>query len=214
MELASEFTSWLIAVLSTETAQKVYFSAGLGAASLVSLYTGIRRLIYLQNIDPAETFRIRRRGPSTTRKQTIDRHKAENRANLAKRLQTLIVEVAIVVCLGIVVPTAAFVALIVYSGWLFGTEAVLLNAYGDGIPVPPWPELTIFVLDQLFRGGLNDLAEVFRIGFSPLTNNPTNYPFSLAVFAYRLACDIFVLALVFFSVRAWWAWRSATERLG
>jgi len=78
---------------------------------------------------------------------------------------------------------------------------------------PDGGQLALFGLDLLAKGGLNDFFEVFDLRVGQIGHSPDNYLFSSYVLVFRLVADLFVISLLVYAVRTFWAWRQVTAEL-
>jgi hypothetical protein len=111
----------------------------------------------------------------------------------------------------------ALVAVLSMSFWIFATLAPQLWPanpwFADG-QAPPNPlNAALFSVDQVTRGTIFDLVDVYDLKFSTLRNNPHNLWFSSAVMVYRLFVGAALVAAlaVRLGMREDWREKAARE---
>lgn len=80
--------------------------------------------------------------------------------------------------------------------WFDPSSSAFLDSAGAAVFQPAEVPLWQFVLDQVFKGSLNDVAEVFKMNWSSVTNNPTNFYYSAGVLLFRSVIGIFTATLL------------------
>ena len=64
-------------------------------------------------------------------------------------------------------------------------------------------DVLVFLVDQVFRGALADIPEVFRLGLTPVSNNPDNAVISWLIVVYRFAAGAVSGAALYMIYRVW-----------
>ena len=93
-------------------------------------------------------------------------------------------------------PLAVLVVLTVYSDWFFGTPSILIDGTAEPASISYAWQMGLFFLDQLSRGLMFDVMEVFDWRLSPITANSENTPYLSALVGFRVIVDIYVAGLV------------------
>jgi hypothetical protein len=107
---------------------------------------------------------------------------------------------AFAIC-GLLIPSIGLYAGTTYYDWFDQGASPLITKDGVGTTANQI-QLFCFVLDQLFRGALQDLFEVFNVNPIGFSNDPNNYAFSLFIFLYRLVVGTFSTAFFFITMQA------------
>ena len=156
---------------------------------------------------------IRIPGPAPTREETIEIQRVKKQEGLKRHTKQILWEVLKIGVLGIGLPLAMLVLITMKSHWFFLGSPVLIDAaVGTPIAHPDGVQLLLFFVDQLLKGSLNDLIEVFDINIANflgvnavmITNNPAIVSFSLSVFIFRMIVGVYAFALLLYLLRTLW----------
>lgn len=133
--------------------------------------------------------------------------RAREEARLRRRREAaldIVAGLALILILGVVVPTILFALGTAYYGWFDASVAPLLD-HETRAPVTQINllQLGAYVVDHLLRGGLFDLIEVFQLGTASVTNNDSAYFYSVGVFVYHLYVEGFLLFTIVTAVQAY-----------
>jgi len=181
--------SEIVQALVSETARRVYAWVGLVGGMAFGFWLARRQVDFLhhlrrEELDPEPDFR-------TDDLKTVRGYEArieKMEAARARLLEQLWIRVGIILGLGILLPGVMLGSVIHAHDWLLpGYTGPLLTAHGGE---PSFAETGIFLLDQLLRGALLDVPEVFRLGLSPVENNPSNHAVSVLIVVFRAAAGL------------------------
>ena len=201
----------LWAVASSPAALRVYVLLA-GAGLLVfALWSAWREHRFLDRLS-AVYFDKRYRGRPPVLARTRRRREREVAAFRRGRWRDVWRRVGKLLVLGIVLPTAMLAAGAQWYDWFDAERAPFIVA-ATREPVSsltPW-QMTLFLLDELMRGGFLDVLEVFDVRPYFVTHNPDNYVFSGAVLAYRTFVAIFEPTVIWFWIRALWIAREVNR---
>lgn len=96
----------------------------------------------------------------------------------------------------VVLPLAVLVVLTVYAEWFFGTPSFLIEEASATGTAGHFGEMALFFIDQLSRGLMFDVMEVFEWRLSSIETNTSNTPYLSALVAFRMIVDIYVVGLI------------------
>ncbi len=181
-----------------------------------SSYLGLVPFRRLHNETKTEslerTLRYRGRRP-TTEEGKARRRNRQRRDAKAYATKTLM-RILVIFVLGVIIPLGAVMAISVASPWLFPDGYALVDRQSlSPVIHPDGGQLVLFGLDLLAKGGLNDFFEVFDLRVGQLGHSPDNYLFSGYILVFRLVADLFVISLLVYAIRTFWAWRQVTAEL-
>lgn len=104
---------------------------------------------------------------------------------------------------GLLVPGLAIGLIAMKENWfLGGSIALTLNGLPAASQSLEETEVAIFVFDQAVRGALGDTLEVFNIGITPVSNNASNFLFSVLVLLYRAMAGLVFVTILYVFGRA------------
>lgn len=218
MDTGDSFSNWIQALAESEVylmltsyaAQRIYAVALIGTAFAVAVWLGIWPLRKLHGETKYDTLLgdIMIPGPEPTRAESIAAQKARKLKKAKSYTRRAASYIAAAGILGVVVPLSLVLIIAATGSWFFPNAAVLMDRSTDLDILSPSPsQLVMFGLDILLKGGLNDFAEVFELSVTPISHVSNNWMFAFFVLAFRLSADVFVLALVGYSIRTYWNWR-------
>jgi hypothetical protein len=102
---------------------------------------------------------------------------------------------ALALVLGAGIPSVTLALMLIHADqFMLSKDAALLSSSGD--PTLDVSAVALFVMDQAFKGGLNDFAEVFEISLSPITLASDAISLKVAIWGYRLLVN----AIAFFAL--------------
>jgi hypothetical protein len=189
--------AWAQPILTSDDAIRIYILGGALIILTISIVYANRLTVELRSIAVA-AFTYKKRGRKVTKPESIARARTELlqfRKKMWSHYGKLIT--AFLVC-GFLIPSIGLYLGSIYYGWLDPTNKPFVSMHGNSaIDAPQQGQLLVFVLDQLMRGALMDFMEVFRYDVSAISNNPSNYPFSVAIFLFRTFVGTFATALCF-----------------
>lgn len=181
-------------VLSSGPAQRIYVLAIAAGFLILSFRIAYRRRRDLETMLEGKPFQRTWRGPDPRTPEGIERRLAA----MAKLRRDILLKMArtagVMVCLGVLAPTALFALGTLYYQWFDASAPPLVEAT-TLVPVATveWWQLATYIIDHMLRGGLFDLMEVFRLRSTTVTNNIGAYPYSIGVFVYHLYVEVFLL---------------------
>jgi len=192
------------AVTSVE-AQRIYawIALALGFVGFVGLAR--HQLKILDGFRESELL-LRKPGRAPKRPESIDRRIAELHATRDKARAQAFLRAAGLLVLGIGGPSLLLFTIIWSHNWLLpGYADPVAGAAGYPASIPA---ILTFLADQVFRGALGDVPEVFGLGFAPLENNPANLVVSGLVVIYRATASLVSVGILYLF---WRIWRGSRE---
>jgi hypothetical protein len=194
-DLAATGWAWAQPILTSNNAIRLYVLALAFLILGISIFYASRLTVELRSIAVA-AFTYKRRGRKASKRESVEKARKELlefRKKMWSHYGKLIL--AFIVC-GFLIPSIGLYLCAIYYDWLDPTtKPFVMNSGNIVVEAPQQAQLFVFVLDQLMRGSLMDFMEVFRYDFSAITNNPSNYPFSVAIFLFRSFVGTFATAL-------------------
>lgn len=201
--LAQVASSDVAQAVTSVQAQRLYAGAAIVVAFVASLVGAQRQLGILKGVRAAELDsdkRISGREPEVV--DTLQRHVDFYKAERNKILGGVWRAMSLLGLLGILIPSALVFTIVWIHDWLLpGYVSPVL--WPDTASAPTLGDLALFLLDQVFRGALADIPEVFRLGLTPVSNNPSNILISWLVVIYRFAVGIVTGGLLYMGYRVW-----------
>jgi hypothetical protein len=151
-------------------------------------------------------------GPKPGSQKARERQRDLKLSRLKSMLLALLNSTARMMAFGVLVPVFFLWAGTTYYSW-FDPNAVVLVSQLGGTPVanPSSPQLLLYVTDQLLRGGLFDVLEVFKVQVAGLSNNPVVLPYSIGLIAFRAAIDGYMIFALYFVIRTLVSMRKAVR---
>ena len=215
VQAALSFTAealWITAI--SGPAQRMYVAGAAAAILWFAFWAAVARRSTLRGIltDPAYTKVKQRRGRKAFLDPTIDGYLDETRIREKQALRRIIGLAGQMLCFGVLLPTVMFGLATLYYQWFHaGTPPLVESQTLRPVPeVGAWQLLT-YVIDNVLRGGLFDLMEVFRLHSTTVTNNVAAYPYSVGVFLYHLYVEGFLIVAVATAVHAIYLVRRALK---
>jgi hypothetical protein len=191
------------AVTSVE-AQRIYAWTALALTYAVSLVAAQRQLGLLKGVRAVELESDEKlSGPIPTRPQTIRDRLQRYRDRRATIIGGIWQALGGLVVLGLVVPGGVVFCSVWLHDWLLPDYARPILVDGGGSGAPAFGEIGVFLIDQIFRGALADVPEVFRLGLTPISNNPENAVISWMIVIYRIAAGAVTAAAGYMIYRVW-----------
>ncbi|WP_297733775.1 hypothetical protein [uncultured Maricaulis sp.] len=198
-------------VLTSPEAQRSYAWLGLGLGFIGFLLLARRQLNVLEGFKESDLL-LQKRGRRPTRPDSIDKRIVELRETRATARRQAVLRAFGLVALGIGGPSLLLFIVIWSHPWL-------LPGYADPVTgAAGYPAsgaaIGVFLADQVFRGALGDVPEVFGLGFAPLENNPANLIVSSLVVAYRATAGLVSVGVLYLFWRVWRGSRQVDRIVG
>ncbi|WP_426050974.1 hypothetical protein [Brevundimonas sp. SL161] len=188
-------------VLTSESAVRVYVLVFSGILLAVSLWRALKERTVLTD-STKKALAQNLPGPKPRSHQAKQKQRDLKLSRLKGMLLALLTSTARMMAFGVLVPVFFLWAGTTYYSW-FDPNAVVLVSQAGGTPVlnPSSPQLLLYVTDQLLRGGLFDVLEVFKVQVAGLSNNPVVLPYSIGLIAFRAAIDGYMIFALYFVLR-------------
>ncbi|RYY24563.1 MAG: hypothetical protein EOP62_16355 [Sphingomonadales bacterium] len=195
-------------------AQRMYVAGAAVVILWLAFWAAVSRRSTLRAIltDPAYTKAKSRRGPKAFRDPTIDGYLHDIAIRERQALRRILGLAGQILSFGVLLPTIMFGLATLHYQWFHVGMPALVESQ-TLLPVPEvsaWQLLT-YVIDNVLRGGLFDLMEVFRLHSTTVTNNIAAYPYSVGVFIYHLYVEGFLIVAVATAAHAIFLVRKALQ---
>lgn len=193
---------WVVGspALTSDTAIRIYVLCAATIILATSIWYAARLSAELR-VMSAAAFTYKRKGRKPESKAAIERarqrlldYRKDMRRNYIKLTW------AFFIC-GFLIPSIGLYAGTTYYDWFDPGASPLITRDGTQATASTL-QLICFVMDQLFRGALQDFFEVFNLNTIEFTNDPDNYAFSTFIFLYRLVVGTFSTAFFFITMQA------------
>lgn len=196
-------------VLTSESAVRVYVLVISGTLLAASLWRAFEQRKVL---DTSLERKLKLNLPGRKPKSITGKQKQHDikLSRLERALRALVDSLFQMLIFGVFVPALFLFVGTLYYTW-FDPNAVVLISQAGGMPVshPSSWQLFLYVFDQVVRGGLFDVLEVFKFQIAGLSNNPVVLPYSIGLIAFRAAIDGYMIIALYFGYRTWKAVREA-----
>lgn len=198
-------------VLTSESAVRVYVLVISGTLLAASLWRALKERKVL-NDSTKRALAQNLPGPKPRSNQAKQKQRDLKLSRLKSMFLALLTSTARMMAFGVLVPVFFLWAGTTYYSW-FDPNAVVLVSQAGGTPVsnPSSPQLLLYVTDQLLRGGLFDVLEVFKVQVAGLSNKPVVLPYSIGLIAFRAAIDGYMIFAMYFVVRTLVSMRKAVQ---
>lgn len=198
-------------VLTSDSAVRVYVLVISGILLAVSLWRALKERTVLSD-STKRALSPNFRGPKPKSDKAKQKQRDLKLSRLKSMLIALLTSTARMMAFGVLVPVFFLWAGTTYYSW-FDPNAVVLVSQAGGTPVsdPSSPQLLMYVTDQLLRGGLFDVLEVFKVQVAGLSNNPVVFPYSIGLIAFRAAIDGYMIFALYFVIRTLVSMRKAVR---
>ena len=195
---------WGIALpyLTSDMALRLYVLTAALTILGASIHRARRMMLELRSIEMT-AFSLRKRGPKPFKPETIERFREELRQFRKKQWRKYLHLTVFIVFFGFIVPSIGLYLCGAFYHWFDPAGQAFVAIHSNEVVVTPDdPVLAAFVFNQFTHGAMMDIPEVFQIDAGQVTNNPANYPFTLATLLYRTFVGSFAVAMLFFFRRA------------
>ncbi|MEE2527389.1 hypothetical protein V0U79_13565 [Hyphobacterium sp. HN65] len=182
--------------LNTPTAYWLYSWFGVTTALLIGIALGLVLLGVIREFDEAVLVRTYP-GFQPSKPASVAKRIAEMEAHDGSAVRTISLYATGLILLGLILPAGLLLILLGYHDWFVpGSSPISSDDGAVRVSDLDPAELTVFLLDQTFRGGLSDTFEVFGIALTDLTNNPDNRVFSAFFLSYRILAGAVTVAIL------------------
>lgn len=196
-------------VLTSESAVRVYVLVISSILIAVSLWRALKERTVLSD-STKKALAPNFRGPKPKSDKAKQKQRDLKWSRVKSMVMALLTSTARMMAFGVMVPVFFLWAGTTYYSW-FDPNAVVLVSQVEGTPVsnPTSPQLLLYVTDQVLRGGLFDVLEVFKVDVAGLSNNPVVLPYSIGLIAFRAAIDGYMIFALYFVLRTLVSMRKA-----
>ncbi len=193
--------------LTSIEAQRSYAALALLAVLAISLWLARLQLDLLKGVRAVELEADERiSGPEPTRAKSIQARLDRYRARRTEIVGGVWQALGGLVLFGLILPGGVVFSAVWMHGWLLPDYAAPI-LIGELAPVSGHETglgaVLVFLVDQIFRGALADIPEVFRLGLTPVSNNPDNAVISWLIVIYRFAAGIVSGSALYMLYRVW-----------
>ena len=200
-------TSQVGRVLTSVEAQRSYAALALLAVFALSLWLARMQLNLLKGVRAVELEADERiSGPEPKLARTIQSRLDRYRARRAEIVGGVWQALGALILFGLILPGGVVFSAVWMHDWLLPDYAAPI-LIGEAAPTSGHETglgaVLVFLVDQVFRGALADIPEVFRLGLTPVSNNPDNAVISWLIVIYRFAAGIVSGSALYMMYRVW-----------
>lgn len=198
-------------VLTSDSAVRVYVLVIASILIAVSFWQALQERTVLSD-STNKALSPNFRGPKPKSNKAKLKQRDLKLSRLKSMAAALLASLVRMMGFGVLVPVLFLLAGTTYYSW-FDPNAVVLISQVGGTQVsnPSSWQLLLYVTDQVLRGGLFDVLEVFKVQVAGLSNNPVVLPYSIGLIAFRAAIDGYMIFALYFVFRTLVAMRKAVR---
>jgi len=199
-KVAVPIIAQLIAWLSSPLALVIYSWVAILLCMGFSALYAREQIKLLKSFSEADLIR-KRPGPPARKPESIQRDIDALLVFAKSRMRKISLMTMSLFMAGILVPGTVLGIIALYQYFLMPGPPVLMvdGTPGQSLPMPS--QVLYFVADQSLKGGLGDTFEVFKLGVTPITNNPDNHIYSAFVLIFRFIAGGTVAAILYTNYR-------------
>jgi len=200
---------------TTPFALRLYAFLGLAFLTTIAILYAIKLFRILHNETRFEVLlkQLRIPGPRPTREETIQAQLDRRVESVKKYISQTTSKIAITMVLGVFLPLAVILIITSYGSWFFPDSPVLVDRNsGASISNPSTFQMIVFATDLFLKGSLNDILEGFNKDIGQVSYATSNVLYTIFIILFRMAADLFVATLLFYTVRIMWNWNAANRK--